>query len=202
MNIPTKYQNNPFNNAIEIFHGDRNDQEGEFCEARDLHGALGVGRDFSNWFKDRIEKYGFEQGADFSPILAKSLGGRPATNYLITLDMAKELSMIENNEIGRKIRRYFIEAEKAARAMLIEQANQVQPIEQVTNRIKDNGKFKYLIILHEQGHKLAKAMVQETDSEAKYQLHCQLRQMNDALGIPTPPLNNTRSPQSLQHNEI
>ncbi|MDR2052471.1 MAG: antA/AntB antirepressor family protein [Treponema sp.] len=45
--------------------------------ARDLHERLEVGRDFSNWIKDRIEKYGFLEGEDFSPNLAKNTGGRP-----------------------------------------------------------------------------------------------------------------------------
>lgn len=186
--MKNQFPDNPFATAVEIVRGDHLSSDEQSCDARELHGALRVRRDFSNWFKDRVEKYGFEEGMDFSPILAKSLGGRPATNYLITLGVAKELAMIENNEIGRRIRRYFIEAEKAAREMLIEQANQVQPLEQVITRIKDNGKFKYLIILQEQGYKLAKAMANEEDPDARYQLHCQLRQVNDALGIPTRPL--------------
>jgi phage anti-repressor protein len=214
MNIPTKYQANPFNNAIEILNGGDAFSAENYCSARQLHEALGVGRDFSNWFRDRVKQYGFELDEDYitislvdtssySPDLANrnnSHKGKSKIDYKITLDMAKELAMIENNEIGRRVRRYFIQAEKAARAMLIEQANQVQPIEQVTKRIKDNGKFKYLIILHEQGHKIAKAMANETDPEAKYQLHCQLRQVNGALGIPTLPLNDTRKPEALENS--
>jgi phage anti-repressor protein len=149
-----------------------------------------------------VKEYGFVEGLDFYSNLSKTPNGRAPIEYQLTIGMAKELAMVEKTDIGRRIRQYFIKVEEHTRAMLEEQASQVQPIEQVTKRIKDNGKFKYLIILHEQGHKLAKAMAQETDPEAKYQLHCQLRQVNDALGIPTPPLNNTRSPQSLQHNEI
>lgn len=81
--------------------------------ARELHTFLGVGRDFTNWVKDRIEKYGFVDGLDYSPILAKtSEGGRPKIEYHISLDMAKELSMVENNEKGQEARRYFIECER------------------------------------------------------------------------------------------
>lgn len=197
---------NPFNNAIEIIHGDAGYSAENHCSARQLHEALGVGRDFSNWFRDRVKQYGFELDEDYlsshvvdnisySPNLANrnnSHKGKSKIDYKITLDMAKELAMIENNEVGRRVRRYFIEAEKKVRELLVEQANQVQPIEQVTKRIKDNGKFKYLIILQDQGHKLAKALAKEADPEAKYQLHCQLRQVNDALGIPTRPLNDRR----------
>ncbi|MNW46963.1 AntA/AntB antirepressor [compost metagenome] len=83
-------------------------------DARELYGFLNVGRDFTNWIKDRIQKYGFIEGEDFSPILAKTSesGGRPRTDYILKLDMAKELAMVENNEQGRKARRYFIKVEK------------------------------------------------------------------------------------------
>ena len=72
--------------------------------------------------KERIEEYGFEEGKDFSPISGKSTGGRPSKDYRISLDMAKELAMVERNEKGRIIRRYFIECEKRLRAIAPEQA--------------------------------------------------------------------------------
>lgn len=83
--------------------------------ARELHEFLEVGRDFTNWIKGRIEQYGFVEGQDFTPILAKSSGGRPSTEYHTTLDMAKELSMVERNDKGREARRYFIECERQLR---------------------------------------------------------------------------------------
>ena len=90
--------------------------------ARKLHKFLEVGRDFTNWMKQRIEKYGFIKGEDFSPVLAKTpgKGGRPSTEYEISIDMAKELSMVENNDRGRQARKYFIEAEKRYREQLLE----------------------------------------------------------------------------------
>ncbi len=90
--------------------------------ARDLHAALEVRRDFSNWIKDRIAKFGFQEGVDFiieyrTPNLAS--GNRGASiEYFISLDMAKELAMVENNEKGRQIRRHFIEVEKEFRVLL------------------------------------------------------------------------------------
>lgn len=84
----------------------------ETVNARELHEFLEVGRDFTNWIKGRIEQYGFVEGQDFTPILAKSSGGRPSTEYHITLDMAKELSMVERNEKGKQARQYFIECER------------------------------------------------------------------------------------------
>lgn len=81
--------------------------------ARELHTFLEIGKDFSNWIKDRIEIYGFIDGLDFSPVLAKtSNGGRPSKEYIISLDMAKELSMVERNAKGKQARQYFIACEK------------------------------------------------------------------------------------------
>ena len=91
--------------------------------ARDLHRFLGVGRDFSNWIKGRIEEYQFIKGQDFEVFTKfgeNSSGGRPAKEYALSLDMAKELSMVEKTEQGRRARRYFIEMEKVAHAKRIE----------------------------------------------------------------------------------
>lgn len=90
----------------------------ETVNARDLHGFLEVGKDFSTWFNDRVVKYGFEDGVDYTDLVSPSSGekgGRPKIEYFISLDMAKELSMVENNEKGREARRYFIEVENKAR---------------------------------------------------------------------------------------
>lgn len=96
------------------------------CDARELHAFLEVGKDFSNWIKDRIAAYGFVDGIDFhveenldSPNLANQKrhgGDRRSKDYLISLDMAKELSMVERNAKGREARRYFIECERLLRA--------------------------------------------------------------------------------------
>ncbi|MFA7429902.1 MAG: antA/AntB antirepressor family protein [Rhodospirillaceae bacterium] len=92
---------------------------GPAVNLRDLHAALAVGKDFSNWAKDRLKKYGFVEGEDYqvcSPNLASKVrGGHNALDYLVTLDTAKELAMVERNERGRAIRRYFIAVEKRAR---------------------------------------------------------------------------------------
>ena len=73
-----------------------------------------MGRDFSNWIKDRIAEYGFVEGEDYSLNLANrsdGLPGRGRNDYQLSLDMAKELGMVERTEQGRKIRRYFIACE-------------------------------------------------------------------------------------------
>ena len=102
--------------------------------ARELHSFLEVGRDFSNWIKGRIEKYDFIENQDFivdSPNLANQTegrgGDRRSIEYRITLDMAKELSMVENNEQGRLARRYFIQCEKKLKEVRQEPSKSFEP---------------------------------------------------------------------------
>lgn len=96
---------------LPVEHG----SNGLTVNSRDLHTRLCVGRDYSNWIRSRIREYGFEEGVDFSPVLAKSTGGRRSVDYIVTLDMAKELAMVERNEKGRLVRKYFIEIERRYR---------------------------------------------------------------------------------------
>lgn len=72
-------------------------------------------RDFSNWMKDRIEKYDLIESEDyavFNNFGENPKGGRPKKEYVLTLDAAKELSMVEGNEKGKQARKYFIACEK------------------------------------------------------------------------------------------
>jgi phage anti-repressor protein len=94
----------------------KQDGERQLVDARELHGFLGVRKDFSTWINQRIKKYGFEANKDYSPILGNrvdGLPGKPRKEYALTLNMAKELAMVENNEKGREARRYFIAVEEA-----------------------------------------------------------------------------------------
>lgn len=109
------------------------DQGNILVSGRDLHGFLEIGKDFSNWFKDMI-KYGFEEDKDFTPISAKSNGGRPRTEYAMTLDMAKEISMIQRNDKGKQARQYFIEVEKEYKQNKID-VNELSPELKMFNQI-------------------------------------------------------------------
>lgn len=74
--------------------------------ARDLHRFLEVGVRFNDWIARRIADYGFEEGKDFYSELSKtSSDGRPSREYHISLDMAKELSMVERKEKGKEAMR-------------------------------------------------------------------------------------------------
>ncbi len=93
-----------------------NDNNGKKAvNARDLHAFLESKRDFSNWIKDRIERYDLVENVDyvvFNKFGENPNGGRPQIEYALTIDAAKELSMVEGNEKGKEARRYFIACEK------------------------------------------------------------------------------------------
>jgi phage anti-repressor protein len=81
--------------------------------ARDLHAFLESKQEFASWIKNRIEQYGFVEGVDFIKFdsFIKS-DSRARIEYALTIDMAKEISMVERNEKGKQARQYFIECER------------------------------------------------------------------------------------------
>jgi anti-repressor protein len=81
-------------------------------DARALHGFLGSATAFKDWIARRIVDYDFLDGSDFCSFLSESGGGRPSKEYTLTLDMAKEVAMVDRSERGKQVRRYFIECEK------------------------------------------------------------------------------------------
>lgn len=80
--------------------------------ARELHEKLNIDTPFKKWI-DRMCEYGFEIGKDFWTKMSESTGGRPSTEYDISVDMAKQICMIQRTPEGRECRQYFIELEKA-----------------------------------------------------------------------------------------
>ena len=157
---------------IPVFNGELDGRAQQLCDARDLHTFLGVGRDFSNWIKGRIEQYGFVEGEDFSPILAKSTGGRPGMEYHLTLDTAKELAMVENNDQGRQVRRYFIAMEREARE----------------SRGASYLSVSQQLAIHRQVPKLLSQLKAETAPAIRATLHAQLAQHCHLLALPVPAL--------------
>lgn len=90
------------------------DNDRPAVSARDLHEFLEVGSEYSHWFK-RMCEYGFTEGQDYSPFLTNrvdGLSGKPRQDAILTIDMAKELCMLQRNEKGKQARQYFIQLEK------------------------------------------------------------------------------------------
>ena len=80
--------------------------------ARELHNFLESKKQFADWIKDRIKKYGLVENQDYNSFSLNSEKGRPQIEYALTLDCAKELAMVEGNAKGKQARQYFIACEK------------------------------------------------------------------------------------------
>ena len=116
-----------FNNLVPVTETQFNGKLQQTVSAKSLHSYLNVGNDFSTWIKGRIKEYDLIKGDDFlifdslefrnqstnnEQWTTKRGGDRKSTDYILTIGTAKELAMIENNEHGRAIRKYFIRCEE------------------------------------------------------------------------------------------
>lgn len=105
-------------------------------DARELHSRLGIVQKFWDWITYRIEHYGFVREIDYLVFLENQLnpsGGRTPNIYILTLDMAKELCMLERTDLGRQARKYFIDCEKGLASM---HGLVVQKLEQFDTRLR------------------------------------------------------------------
>jgi anti-repressor protein len=119
-----------FNNLVPVTETQLNGKLQQTVSAKALHNYLKVGNDFSTWIKGRIKEYGLIKNDDFLIFdssefrnqstnneqqikwTTKRGGDRKSTDYILTIGTAKELAIIENNEKGRAIRKYFIRCEE------------------------------------------------------------------------------------------
>ena len=88
-----------------------NDNQEQTVSGRELHMFMGIETRYDTWF-NRMLQYGFEEGKDFCSKMSESTGGRPSTDHLMKIDMAKELCMLARNEKGKQARQYFLEVER------------------------------------------------------------------------------------------
>lgn len=79
--------------------------------ARELHEFLEVKTAYKDWFP-RMCEYGFSEGTDFCSFLSESTGGRRGQDAAVTIDMAKEICMLQRNEKGKMARQYFLQLER------------------------------------------------------------------------------------------
>ena len=104
-------------------------RERPMVSGRDLHRALEIKTAYKDWFP-RMCEYGFEEGKDFCSFLSESTGGRPSVDHQLSIDMAKEICMIQRTEIGKRCREYFLDIERkwnspeAVFARALQMANQ------------------------------------------------------------------------------
>ena len=107
----------------------------ETVSARELHAYLESKQDFSNWIKKRIEQYEFVENQDyisFNKKIERVVGGTVRIEYFVSVGMAKELAMVENNDKGKQARRYFIECEKKLNSTTTTQVQVVGKAEDAT----------------------------------------------------------------------
>ncbi|WP_397377098.1 antA/AntB antirepressor family protein [Pseudomonas sp.] len=184
---------------IPVFNGALDGRNQQMCDAKDLHDFLGVQTRFNDWIARRIDQYGFVEGEDFYSVMSKRddqesglcysdlsnkadvcspepgskterRGGHNRTDYHLTLDTAKELAMVENNEQGRQVRRYFIAMEREAR-----ESRGVAYLS-VTQQLA----------IHRQVPKLLSQLKAETSPAIRATLHAQLVQHCHLLALPVP----------------
>ncbi|PKR86125.1 antA/AntB antirepressor family protein [Heyndrickxia camelliae] len=96
------------NDMLPVYENENGDK---VINARELHSKLMVSTRFNDWISRHIDNYGFIENEDFYSFLSKT-NGRPSEEFLFTLDAGKEIAMVQRNEIGRAMRKYFIEVEK------------------------------------------------------------------------------------------
>lgn len=111
-----------------------NESGNQVVSARELHKFLEVETRFNDWIS-RMMNYGFVENVDYQVLLKNEYnlsGGRPSTDYALTLDTAKEISMIQRSEKGKQARQYFIECEKRLKEVVSNQ----QPVLPLKNQLQ------------------------------------------------------------------
>lgn len=153
--------------------------------ARDLHEFLMIGRDFTNWIKDQIERGRFVESRDFEVFAEKGgnpSGGRPRTDYALTIDCAKHIAMLSNTDKGHEVREYFIECER--QLVQPKQMSRLEMIDQMREmelaRIESEKKaleFAQTIVEHQPKLELYHRIAESEESATG------LRDMANMLGI-------------------
>ncbi len=120
------------------------DTEQPSVSARELHEGLGIGTEFAKWFS-RMCEYGFSAKIDYLEVIVKNdenpKGGRPATDYQISVDMAKQICMIQRTDKGKQYREYFLELEKAWNSPEQVFARALHMADKVVDSLKERCKF-------------------------------------------------------------
>lgn len=119
---------------IQITKNTINGAEINSVNAREIHKYLEVKTKFADWIKRAIDKYDFIENQDYA-ILKNGNGNNAYIDYIVVLDMAKELAMLENNPKGKETRKYFIEFEKQGKALINQQSQEIQLLQGMLNTI-------------------------------------------------------------------
>lgn len=116
------------NSLIPIYKNTNGDK---LVNARELHEFLEVETRFNDWITRKLEKYDFIKDIDFTTITQNRVVGathKDVTEYILTLDAAKEISMVENNTKGKQARKYFITVEKKYKNQIASFGSKIEEI--------------------------------------------------------------------------
>lgn len=120
------------------------DEEQPTVSARDLHEKLNIGTQYTKWF-ERMAEYGFSENVDFQAISQKRLTAQGnETTYIdhnISIDMAKQICMIQRSPEGKQIRQYFLDLEKAWNTPEQVMARALKMANRSIESLKDRCKF-------------------------------------------------------------
>lgn len=140
------------NLSIQTFNGSIQNQSVQLINARELHEFLQIQTPFHKWIARRIADYNFSENLDFierTILSARGFFKTDVKEYHITLDMAKELCMLERSELGQQARRYFIRMEKEAIA-----ARNALPAPSVNENAVSLSKDRYIELLETENNLL------------------------------------------------
>ncbi len=114
-------------------------EETNAVNAREVHKALEIKKDFSSWIKGQIESLGLEENVDYMVFTQKGenlSGGRPGTEYILSIDAAKHIAMASRSAKGKAVRAYFIEVEKEYRHQAMAPAALLPVLTQMSRSIE------------------------------------------------------------------
>lgn len=146
----------------------------QVVNSRELWAALEVKTEYSHWAKRRLEDVDAEENLDYLTVVKKD-GRQTMIDYIVTMDTAKEMAMLERNEKGKMVRRYFIEAEKRYREMKIIRARSKAERRLFTDILKE--------VLPESPHKSWRYK-QFTDLVYKHVTGYNAKQLREMYGKP------------------
>lgn len=125
------------NELVSVYETDKGEK---VVNGRELHAVLKSKQDFSTWVKARISECDAVKDKDYEVFHKKMenlKGGRPQKEYIIKLDTAKEMAMLERNDIGKSVRKYFIKIEERYKEQVIDK-NQLSPQLQLMNMLVES----------------------------------------------------------------
>jgi len=127
------------NGLIPIYQSEKGTN---LVNARELHEFLEVNSKFADWMKNRIEKYEFVENQDFITVSKNLENGGRAIDYVFKLEPAKEIAMVENNEKGKEIRRYFIKVEEKFKQQSIDYSKLSPELQMVSHLLMASAKLE------------------------------------------------------------